>query len=187
MKQGAYGVMILLLLLTGCSTMKVAADFSEGTDFSNFRTFQYRESDTTFGDTSPFVHQLIVDAIKGEMIAQGFTEVDSNPDVYVSYYSRVDEQYVINTTQRGYTYGRRWYQLRWQWGDGGIRRLNTTTTDTTYRRGTLVVDMWEARQKELVWRGIISDVISEDPGQDTDIITRGISRVFQKYPPVARS
>jgi hypothetical protein len=182
MKHGIYGL-IILLLLSGCSTMKVAADFSQAADFSNFRTFQFKESDMTMAEINPFVHQRIVDAIKREMVAQSFTEVDSNPDVYITYYSKLSEQFVINTTSSGYTHGQRWHQLRWQWGDGGMRRMNTTTTATTYTRGTLVIDMWDAGQQQLVRRGTVSDAISESPEENTELIIHGVSKVFEKYPP----
>jgi hypothetical protein len=159
MKHGIYGL-IILLLLSGCSTMKVAADFSQAADFSNFRTFQFKESDMTMAEINPFVHQRIVDAIKREMVAQSFTEVDSNPDVYITYYSKLSEQFVINTTSSGYTHGQRWHQLR-----------------------SLVIDMWDAGQQQLVRRGTVSDAISESPEENTELIIHGVSKVFEKYPP----
>jgi hypothetical protein len=61
--------------------------------------------------------------------------------------------------------------------------MNTTTTSTTYRRGTLVIDMWDAGHQKLVWRGTISDAIKDNTEQNAELIIRGVSKVFEKYPP----
>jgi hypothetical protein len=183
MNQVIYGLMVLWLL-TGCSSMKIATAFSETADFSKFRTFQYKETDTTIADINPMAHQWIIDAIRREMIANNFAEVDSDPDVYVSYYGKVNEELVMRTTQVGHAAGSGSYRLRSPLSDD---ITHSVTTATTYRRGTLVIDIWEAGQKELVWRGTVSDSLSENPDQNAERINRGITNVFEKYPPAGRS
>ena len=175
MKRAVCGLTVLVLLV-GCSTMKVVTDYSESADFSRFKTFQYKETDMTIADTNPLAHRRIVDVIKQEVIASGLTEGDSNPDVYVTYYGRVNEQIVLHHTHLGYRYGSRWR--------GGGR---PATIATTYLRGTLVIDIWKAEQKELVWRGVVSDAVSGNPDRNTTRINRGISRVFERFPPASAS
>ena len=90
--------------------------------------------------------------------------------------AEVAEQIVVNTTHMGYTWGPSWHWHRA--GFGG-----TTTTVRTYERGTLVIDIWEASEKLLVWRGIVEDVLRDNPARVADSIDRGIRRVFGRFPP----
>ena len=169
-------VLMVLGLLVGCSTMQVVTDYSESADFSRFNTFQYKETEMTIADTNPLAHRRIVNAIRQEMISSGLTEVDSDPDVYVTYYGKVNEQIILHHTHLGYHRGSHWR--------GGAR---PGTIATTYVRGTLVIDIWEAEQKELVWRGVVSDAVSGNPDRNTARINRGISRVFERFPPASAS
>ena len=75
---------LLAGLLAGCSSPQVTTDFAEGTDFTAFRTFQYRDSTNTLASTSPLAHQRIVNAIRGGMVSSGLSEVNENPDVFVT-------------------------------------------------------------------------------------------------------
>ena len=175
-------VLMVVGLLAGCSTMTVVTDYSESADFSRFKTFQYKETDMTIADTNPLAHRRIVDTIRQEMIANGLTEVDSDPDVYVTYYGKVKEQIILNSTNMGYHYG-----SHWRWGGAVGRPTFPTTIATTYLRGTLVIDIWEAEQKELVWRGVVSDAVSGNPDRDTARINRGISSAFERFPPASAS
>jgi hypothetical protein len=172
-------VLMVLGFLAGCSTMKVVTDYSESADFSRFKTFQYKETDMTIADTNPLAHRRIVNAIRQEMIASGLTEVDSDPDVYVTYYGKVNEQIILHSSTMGYRHGSRWRS----WGRVG----HPTTVATTYLRGTLVIDIWKAEQKELVWRGVVSDAVSGNPDRNTARINRGISSVFERFPPASAS
>ena len=83
----------------------------------------------------------------------------------------------LDTTNFGYGYGPGWY-----WGGG----MGTTTTQVrTYTVGTLIVDIWDAKAKQLVWRGIASDTLSENPQKNQQIAAKALAMMFEKYPPPA--
>jgi hypothetical protein len=172
-------VLLVLVLSAGCSSMKVLTDYSEAADFGAFETFQYKEGDQTIADTNQMVHDRIVGAIKRAMEANGFTEVNANPDVYVTYYGEETQQVVLQTTHMGYGYG-----SSWRWGGS---MSHSTTRPTTYRYGTLVIDIVTAEGKELVWRGSATDTISKNPEKNTAKINRGIEKLFERYPPATGS
>lgn len=184
-------------LTAGCSTMRVETDYLEGEDFTIFDTFRFRETDISIADVNPIAHRRIIAGIKREMTASGFRETDSNPDLYVTYYGRLDEQVVLDTVRMGYDYGYpwRWGGHPWAWGADpwyGSRRpwgngySQSTTRAITYREGTLVIDVWAAQRNELLWRGVVSDTIDGELVLSADQINRGIERVFQNFPPASR-
>ncbi len=187
MKRVVFGLM-LLGLLTGCSsTRTITVDYSPRADFDSFKTFQYMDSDVNVTAANPLVHDRIVAAIKEEMLAIGFEEVDEYPDVYVTYYSRLDQEVVLytTTTSMGHhssMHRSSWYRYSSPWG-WGSSFSHSTTRPRTYTTGTLVIDMWKAREKELVWRGTVSDLLTGDTGRDADLINRSINAVFLKFPP----
>ena len=96
-----FGSIIALSLLVGCSSVSVNTDYAEGTDFSKFRTFQYKDSDNTVVDSNPLAHQRIVAAVKQGMTSSGLTEVDTDPDVFVAYYGSTDQETHFHTTYSG--------------------------------------------------------------------------------------
>ncbi len=186
MKKLAAAV-LALGFLAGCSSMTVNTDWAHEADFSKYKTFQYKQTDGNIADTNQLGDQRIVAGIKREMKAKGFTEADSNPDVYVTYHGEDQEQISLDTTTMGYGgYG---YGPGWGWGRGGMGMGmgSSTTTVRTYTKGTLIVDIWDASAKELIWRGVASDTLSENPQKNIDKGNKALAKMFERYPPTAGS
>ena len=179
MKIVVNGLMVLGLavlgMLTGCSSMKVVTDYSEAVDFNQFRTFKYVNSNQNLASANQLHHRRVVDAINREMVVEGFVEVDADPDVFVTYFAGVDKQVILNTTGMAHGRGGGWHR-------SGMMHTSTTTA-TTVHTGTLVIDIWDAGSDELVWRGQVSDTITKNPEQIADSINRGVTKVFERYPP----
>ena len=62
-------------MVAACSSMKVTTDYSEATDFKQFSTFKYVNSDQNLSGTYNLHHQRVVKALTQEMVSEGFTEV----------------------------------------------------------------------------------------------------------------
>ena len=58
-----------------------------------------------------------------------------------------------------------------------------STRATTLTQGTLMIDVWDAAENQLVWRGTVSDSVSGNAQRDADKIDRGIERAFRNFPP----
>lgn len=167
--------LIAVGLLAGCSSMSVTTDASPMADFSAFETFRYEESDRSVASTAPLADQRIVAAIQREMAASGLREVTSDADVVVTYYASIEEQLQFDTMYTGVG----------GWGGRrmGVGMSTASTRTTTYQEGTLVVDIWQAGEDKLVWRGIISDTLRDNPERNAEMINRGIARAFEDFPP----
>ena len=81
----------------------------------------------------------------------------------------------MDTTHMDYGFGDDWY-----WG-GGMG--SSTTQVRTYTQGSLIVDIWDAEKKQLVWRGIGSDTVSSNPESNAKKIDKVVADLFKKYPP----
>ena len=175
------GVMLMVLVLSGCSSLSVVTDYSKGTDFSKYKTFQYKESTMTFADTYQPAHSWVVNAIRGEMIAAGLTEVDSDPDVYVAYYGEKKK----STVEMAKTVDAR---RQFRDPDGfAEHRQQITTRDVTVREGTLLINMWDSKNNELLWWAEIADTISKNPERNMPTIKNGFSEAFENFPPASKN
>jgi hypothetical protein len=66
---------------------------------------------------------------------------------------------------------------------GGMGMGTSTTNVRTYTQGTLIVDIWDAKAKELIWRGVASDTLSEDPQKNVEKGSKALAKMFKFYPP----
>ena len=175
-------LMILSTLLgVGCSSQKVDFDYARDADFSKFSTYAWHEDDTSLRDENMLAHERVITSVDGQLSSKGFRKVDANPDVYVTYRSEDEENMTLSTTDMGYNYG-----PGWGWGGyygGGIGMGTSTTQVRTYTVGTLVVDIWDASEKALVWRGIASDTVSDNPQKNAQKIQSAVTKMFDSYPP----
>jgi hypothetical protein len=58
-----------------------------------------------------------------------------------------------------------------------------TTQTNTYDVDTLVVDTFENRSKKLIWRGVVTDTLSDKPEKNTEKINKAIEKMFKNFPP----
>ena len=49
--------------------------------------------------------------------------------------------------------------------------------------GTLVVDLYDAHTRQMVWRGVATDSVSDKPQKNTPRINKALQKMFAKYPP----
>ena len=67
----------------------------------------------------------------------------------------------------------------WRWGGFG----ETTTTVDSYKIGTLVLDMYDSRNKQLIWRGTASDTLSNKPDKDEKKLDKTVEKMLKSFPP----
>jgi Domain of unknown function (DUF4136) len=84
-------------------------------------------------------------------------------------------QQTLNTFYDGFGGG-------WRWGGFG----DATTTTETYKVGTLVVDLFDAKAKNLIWRGSSSDTLSNNPDKNTKNLDKEVKKMFSHFPPEAK-
>jgi hypothetical protein len=171
---------LLAGLLVGCSSLRVTTDFAEGTDFSGFRTFQYRDSTNSLAVRSPLAHQRIVNAIRAGMLSSGLSEVTADPDVVVTYYGSTDQQTHFHTTYSGVD--------TWSGSSRGSPSLgfgvtSSTTRPVTVTQGTLVIDVWDASRNAMIWRSVATGALSSNPQRNAKSINQAVEKAFRGFPP----
>ena len=56
-------------------------------------------------------------------------------------------------------------------------------TVQTYTEGSLIVDLYDATTRKMVWRGVATAAVSDKPEKNAAKIDKSLMKMFQRYPP----
>ena len=159
-----------LLACAAVAAQDIRTNYMPGTDFAKYKTYKWVAIE---GGQHPnqIVDAEIKQAIDGQLAAKGLTKTDSDKaDLYVGYQIALNQEKQWN----GYGMGG---GIRW----GGM----ATATSSTINVGTLVLDMYDPIQKQLVWTGNATKTI--DPSKSQEKNQKNLDKAMQKllkgYPP----
>lgn len=176
MKKLAGLIALLLIAAVPATAIDIHIDYDRWARFTTFKTIAWMPSEeTSVLDSSKLMHDQIRLIIMNQMTAGRLTEVTDDPDLYVTYHTNEQEATRVDTHYWGYGYPSSWY---WDPYWGGRQ---TTTTVSTYTQGTLVVDIWNAREKTLVWRGTALDLVSSNPESNAKQIEKALKKMAKKW------
>jgi len=171
-------VIIFILAALPAAAQKVRVDYDRTADFDSYKTFAWGPTpETSLEGTSQFMHSRIKNAIEYYLAAGGAIEDSKSPDLYVTYHTGAQEDVRFSTVSYGYSYGPGW---GWDPYWGGTMG-NTVTTATTYEKGTLVIDIWDAGTKEIVWRGSASATVPEDSQKAEKLIDKVLKKMVKQF------
>ncbi len=179
MKKALGLVFVLALAATPAMAQKVTIDYAHDYDFEAIKTFQYVATDDSDVKGNDLMDQRIEDMIKKELREGGATEVQENPDIYVTYHFTSKENTSYNTTSMGYG-GYGGYYGGWGgWGMGGMG--TSTTYATTYTEGTLIIDLYDPETKKLVWRGTGTVTVKSKPEKQIKQVEKILTKIGNKW------
>ncbi|MEG9327006.1 protein of unknown function [Salinimicrobium catena] len=165
--------LLFALVLTSCSSVKVATDYDQNVNFNQYQTFAFFKPGIDKADISDLDKKRILRAIEAELQQKGLTKSD-NPDMLVSIFTKTREN--INIYNNNYAYGYGWGWHPWYWGSG----YNTVSSTT---EGTLYIDLIDADKKELVWQGMGTAALAREVDRKQERINEIVEEILEKYPP----
>ena len=162
---------------------KVSYDFNKSANFAGYKTYAFKDG-TKVGQQ--LIDDRIVAAIETELGAKGLTKATADPDVYVVYHVAFDKEKDISTYSSGYAGGYGAYG--WGWG-GGWGGGTTTTQVRDILIGTMVIDVADAKQGQLAWRGMgVKEVNTQAKPEKRDkSISEAVKKIFKNYPPKVKT
>ncbi len=174
----AGATVLLLLVAMPCTAQKVYVDYDTYADLSSFKSFAWVNTDTTSLKMDyPEVDSMIKNNIEYYLVKGGMIEDLEDPDVYVTYHASTQSQTQFMTSTFGYGYG-----AGWAWGPYWGPMMTSGTIDTTFKKGTMIIDIWDARKKEALFRGTITKINLDGKSMKAiKQIDNGIDKVVDKY------
>ena len=178
MKHTVPAVIVLLALAaTPAAAQKVYVDYDSYADFGAYKTFAWVDTNTTSLKMDfPEVDSMIKNNIEYYLVKGGMIEDLENPDVYVTYHGTTSTQTQFMTTTYGYSYG-----AGWTWGGYWGPRVVSGSMNTEFRKGTMMIDIWDAKKKEALFRGTVVKIHADDPMKAIKDIDNGIDKIVKKY------
>lgn len=173
----------IFALVSGCSNkITVSFDYDKETDFAQYKTYSNygwaKESDKIL---NRFDQERIEKAVADELNKRGLSYVQSGGDLTVSLFIQIDKKKGLNAYTDHYAaspYGYR-YGPGWGWGYG---YSTTLYHEYDYTVGTLVIDIFDHQQKQLVWQGVGSQTVDDNPNNNEYGIKRAVRAIMHKYP-----
>lgn len=174
-----------LVLIAACAGNQVSTDFSPSVSFSQFRSYaMVMPPDTA---ALQLVDQRVRAAVQAQLDEKGLVMTNrEHADLFVGY-GTVDKTHTeIYDYSDGWGWGRGWGWRYHRWGVAWP--MATQRQVETYTSGTVVVNLIDAKTKQVVWQGTVADVVSlpvADPLRATRQIDEAVAKLFAKYPPQA--
>ena len=176
MQRTVFVLIGLMLLFAGkASAQQVKTDYDRSANFGQYKTYSWAQVKTK----DALDVDRIKTAVNAALAAKGWTQVDSGGDVSIVAVEITQNQQTLNTFYDGFGGGWGWRRF----GGGGFGEATTTTE--TYKVGTLVVDLFDAKTKQLLWRGTSSDTLSNNSDKNIKNLDKGVEKMFKNFPPGA--
>src|SRR5580658_4069789 len=153
-----YGA-FLMVLLGSAFGQHIQTDFDHQANFSQYKTYSWQE----IKPANSLWDSRIKNAVDAQLSAKGWTQVDNGGDVAIVAIK-------MTTTQR---------TLQTYYDNFG----DSTTTEQDYKDGTLVVDLFDAKSKQLIWRGSAEGTLSDSAAKNEKNLDRGVAKMFKEFPP----
>lgn len=168
-----FGVLLLLISMSSCTSVRVATDYDKNANFDNYKSFAFYKPGIDKAEISDLDKRRILRSIENEMLAKGFTKSET-PDLLISIFTKSREQVnVYNNGWGPYGYGWGWSPYYW----------NSYSSVSTSTEGTLYVDLIDAQKKELVWQGVGSGYLTQNMDKKIERISEFVHEILMQYPP----
>ena len=179
MRIGAIVTVALLLTAMPAFAQKIFVEHDPGYDIDGIETFSWSKTLETSAEAShPLMHSHIVNSIEHYLSMGSIREVESDPDVYVTYHTSTQDSLFLNINSFGYGYPGGWgYSGYYGYGYG-----MATATVSSFESGTLVVDVWDAETEKMIWRGIAANItVYENPDKMLKKVDVALKKIVKKW------
>jgi len=172
-----------LLCLNLNLSAQVKSDYDKNVDFTQYKTYTFEGWEKNSDEIlNKFDKERILKSFASELASRGFTMDDSNPDVAITLYIVVNNK-TSTTAYTSYNGGMGYGMGRWGWGAGmGMGSSTTNYSENDYLEGTLVIDFYDTSTKELVFQGVYTGVVKDNPKKREKSIPKNVAKLMKKYP-----
>ena len=165
---------IVMLVLAGCSGIRVSSDYDRKADFGKYRTFNFsKEVDKV--KLNDLNRRRLKDDITTQMRARGY-RLGAAPDLLVDVFVKGTTKITANAYTTGFGGGFGY----WRGGWGGS---SSTFVDVNkYTEGTLFIDLIDVREKKMIWEGVAEGLINPRTETRERNLNRVVTKIFDEFP-----
>jgi len=144
----------------------VSVNYNKSQDFSQYHTYTWASNNANQIQNSILAQQAQSD-INTAMQGKGLQMVQEsqNPDLILLASGGMQQQTSYSA-----------------WGMRGIGGGMGGITPQQNVVGTLIVDLYDAKTKSLLWRGIAQNTLSTNGSKNSQMVTKAVQKMFKQYP-----
>jgi len=145
---------------------QVSVNYNHDVDFSQFHTYAWGGNNANAIKDS-ILAQVAQQDINAAMQSKGLTLVqeNQNPDLLLTANGGMREQTSWNA----------WGMRGWGGGMGSLTPEQNVV-------GTMIVDLFNAKSQELVWRGIAENTLNNKGSKNQEMVQKAVDKMFKQWP-----
>jgi hypothetical protein len=165
-------VAIAALTATACGyRIKTSIDYDRTVNFADYHTFFMMKGNSS---GNPILDQRATGDVGEAQTTKGRLEVPVGEGrAAVVVHAATETKHSYDTFYDG------WGGWHWRWG--GTRTATTFVED--YKVGTVVVDIFDAGTKQVIWHGVATDALSDSPKGNAKATEEAVTKMFGRFPP----
>lgn len=156
---------LALSLAAGPILADVAVDWDRSAPFPAYSTFGLEEGTQL---SNPLAALRLEQAVSAALVEEGLRP-DPSPGLLVIVHASVEPSRQLNLAS---------YR-----GDAGGTWRTSAPSIQAIDAGTLLVDLLEASTRRLIWRGIATHSVTNNPGRNRKPVPKALRKMFRKFPP----
>lgn len=173
MKTLKFIPILMLLVFTSCSSVRVASDFDKEANFNQYQSFAFYKPGIDKAKISDLDKRRILRAIERNLTSKGMVKSE-NPDLIISIFTKEKER--IDVYNNSFGYG--WYWNPYWYGSYHGSSVSRTA------EGTLFIDLIDAKSNNLVWQGMgTADLRTSNMEAKEKRINEIVTQILAQYPP----
>jgi hypothetical protein len=157
---------LTLVFVSSASAQQVSVNYNHSQSFTGYHTYAWGAE-----NANKIANSILAQAAKSDiesaMQSAGLSKVDEsqNPDLILLANGGLKQETSYSA-----------------WGMRGIGGGMGGITPEQNVEGTMVVDLYDAKQKTLVWRGIAEDTLSNNGDKNQKLVAKAVEKMFKQYP-----
>jgi hypothetical protein len=160
----------LVAHLARAQEMQVKLDYDHDVDFTKYKTIGWSVAQEPAKNLAN--HVRITRSVEQAFAEKGLTKgpPEAIPDAFIMYHAKIEENVKVTGRNAG--------------AYADPTNLRTMIDLNKVKQGTLVLEMYDARSRDLVWRSVASDIIPRPDDADAQI-AEVVKKLLEGYPPGA--
>jgi NADPH:quinone reductase-like Zn-dependent oxidoreductase len=162
----AFCAVVVVLASSFAMAQQVSVNYNHNATFSQYHTYAWGSNNKNQIQNS-ILAQVAQQDIEGAMSQKGLQKVQEsqNPDLVLAASGGEREQTSYNA-----------------WGMRGIGGGMGGISPQENVEATMVVSLYDVKQKELVWRGIAQNTLNNNGNKNQEMVQKAINKMFKQWP-----
>jgi Domain of unknown function (DUF4136) len=170
---------VVLFGAGSCSEhIRIRSDYDHDVNFSAYQSYSWLSVKDIETKNDPLIYNELTDkrikkTVDSQLPLRGLAFQAENPDLRLHYHIVIDSKSTYRPDPYGYYYSPYW--------------IRSHMDVFQYREGTLILDLMDPKNNNLVWRGWASSILEVD---EIDLseqkINAAITKILAEFPPASK-